>query len=289
MSYCIILCCILVVCLWRFGGGRTFWPLWCLCVFLMPSPFYHCEKLFFVPVFALRCIHIHLYTHTIIGYTLVHCSHMRAHTHTHTHMQLDHLMHTALINKYAHTIVLRLPRHQDCHEMWSKKRRREKESKGDSAGSGKEDQSVVSSPPPSRPEPQKAPLVQPNPPTNQPAVPVIMPAALVDAALKPLLSVPLPSAPLTSSILDSLQSSLALDPAGVNVTAGMSLLGHNTALPGETVQTVVTHCDRSLKMQSPSLSLANRTQVFDYGNQSNKALECAAVKQLENDYRQDRW
>ena len=183
--------------------------------------------------------------------------------------------------------------------MWSKKRRRERESKCDSAGSGKEDPPVVVSPPPQlKAEPPKAvPHTYPptNQPTNQPANQPVVPVAPVDATLKPLLSVPLPSAPLTSSILDSLQSSLTTDPNQA-AAGGMSLLlggsSNGQSIPVEAAQAVLTHCERSVKMQSPSsssFSLANRTQVFDYGNQSNKALECAAIKQLENDYRQDRW
>ena len=175
-----------------------------------------------------------------------------------------------------------LPRHQDCHEMWSKKRRKEKEGRGDSAGSGKEDLSVASPPPP-RAEPKVSRILS-NPSANQPVAPVV-PVVPVDAALKPLLSVPLPSAPLSSSILDSLQSSLAAD----SVAGGMSLLGNSQVLPSEGGQNILTHCERPLKLQSPSLSVTNRTQVFDYGNQSNKALEFAAIKQLENDYQQDRW
>lgn len=169
--------------------------------------------------------------------------------------------------------------------MWSKKRRREKETKGDSAGSGKEDQSVLSPPPQLRVEP-KVPRVLQNLSTNQPVTPVV-PVVPVEAALKPLLSVPLPSAPLTSSILDSLQSTL-VDPA----MGGALLLGNNQMLSGEGGQqnNMLPLCEHPVKMQSPTaMSLANRTQVFDYGNQSNKALECAAIKQLENDYQQDRW
>lgn len=166
--------------------------------------------------------------------------------------------------------------------MWSKKRRKEKEGRGDSAGSGKEDLSVASPPPP-RAEPKVSRILS-NPSANQPVAPVV-PVVPVDAALKPLLSVPLPSAPLSSSILDSLQSSLAAD----SVAGGMSLLGNSQVLPSEGGQNILTHCERPLKLQSPSLSVTNRTQVFDYGNQSNKALEFAAIKQLENDYQQDRW
>ncbi len=252
----------------------------------------------------------------------------------------------------------RLPKYQDCHEMWSR-RRRKKEGKepGNVPPPGKpqldgypssQPSSRPQTPPPPAPkadhpqphhkppvqQPAVAPLLPHNPSlTGYPSRPLIVPAAAVQkpatmAAQKPQvlanpnlkpssLTVPLPTAPLSANILDSLTVQ-----EGSSVPSGDgSLLGpspphpHNSANP-HTAQQLhkVIEAQRSLLSQLTQLAESkhhlqhppleppralippcsggvfnSRTQTFDYGNQSNKELEKVAVERLEREYFHDSW
>ena len=121
--------------------------------------------------------------------------------------------------------LCRLPQTQDCHEMWSRKRRKKEGKEGGGAPPGKDPQSRSSSLPPARlssprkpkPNSSKSHVAPPasSPPPHPPMAPQppppprVEPKPLANPYLKPNLTVPLPSAPLNpATILDSLHRSL---------------------------------------------------------------------------------
>ena len=125
--------------------------------------------------------------------------------------------------------LCRLPHTQDCHEMWSRKRRKKEAKSGGAQGGGKEGRS--GSQPPTHPSSPRLPLANRPTPTaarNQanssiPSSPSLPPPTstpppgshlephppLANPNLKPGLTVPPPPAPINpAAILDSIKSSL---------------------------------------------------------------------------------
>ena len=184
--------------------------------------------------------------------------------------------------------------------------------------------------PPSQPlptQPHNPPTATANPPPSHPQPPQRV--LLANPNLKPSLTVPLPSAPLTENILDSLQSSAAHDGSTSSSSGGDPLAG--TALPqqvppgsnsgtapnpstaqqlqkvidAQRAQLAVTltqltqqlAAERAVTKQPPARDkspvsvggVVLRKQTFDYANVSNKELEKAAAQQLEREYCEDTW
>ena len=128
------------------------------------------------------------------------------------------------------SFFLSLPTNQDCHEMWSRKRRKKERSDAprsgkaryheDSSGSAKQDVQIPFVSRPSSPSPLGTGKEREgsHPPSNRTTrgysaepKPTSVQAASVgsyEPGVKPQLSVPLPSAPLTVGILESLSSSI---------------------------------------------------------------------------------
>lgn len=176
----------------------------------------------------------------------------------------------------------RLPLTQDCHEMWSRKRRK-KEGK-DSGGigpSGKDNHGRSSSLPPThpssprkvKPNPVKAhpqssqPCSPPDPPPQQPA-PRVEPKPLANPHLKPNLTVPLPSAPLNpATILDSLKSSLH-EPPPAHVTNSQAppslapqppqVAGSSTSAVTAVAQQQADHLQKVIEAQRTQLALLSQ-------------------------------
>ena len=143
------------------------------------------------------------------------------------------------------------------------------------------------------------------------------------------LAVPLPSSPLSANILESLNGSTGGGGGGGGGGASLvipalqqSATAASTVVPSsadsvsktaEQLKQVIEEAQRTLISQItqqlagsvaagvathtptlPSVPIISgrMTQTFDYGNQSNKELEQAAVEQLEQDYQArelDRW
>jgi len=235
--------------------------------------------------------------------------------------------------------------------MWSRKRRK-KEGKdgGNVPPPGKNvDESQPSQPSspnvlpkpgqPASSKPAPPPSMKPSPhPHSNSNNPLPPPKPLANPNLKPSLTVPLPSAPLSADILDSPPGSLHDDSNTVSSAQGIlgppptnfpplavahtkpanpvatqhlqkvieaqrtqiALLSqitqqlqqnkHTPRLPANPVPPSLPKDAQANQALSPisQTTLVNRTQTFDYGNQSNKALEQVAVEQLERDY-QDGW
>ena len=156
--------------------------------------------------------------------------------------------------------VRSLPHSQDCHEMWSRKRRK-KEAKGASGGGsvstqGKEGRSS-SLPPNQLPSPRSSRSNKPTPTTRHantslPATPPPLPASspsppsaggepvppLANPNLKPGITVPLPPAPINpAAILDSLKSSLQHEAPG---SAPPPLLPSHAPLPSNSAVALAT-------------------------------------------------
>ena len=231
--------------------------------------------------------------------------------------------------------------------MWSKQRRKKegKESSSNIAPPGKALQEDRSHPPshPTSPQPhnpthphkaqppsQPLPTQPHNPPTTNPPPSNPQPpqrALLANPNLKPSLTVPLPSAPLTENILDSLQSSAAPDGSTCSSSGGDSAAGTalsrqvcpsnsnngstasnpSTAqqlqkvIDAQRVQLAVTLTQLTQQLAAtqqppgrpkspvPVGGVVLRKQTFDYANMSNKELEKAAAQQLEREYCEDTW
>lgn len=142
-------------------------------------------------------------------------------------------------------------------------------------------------------------------------------------SLQPL-RVPLPSAPLSANILESLNSSTQDSGGGGGVNqqltapnppqgaAALLQAPLSSATSAQQLQKVIEaqrtqiallsqltqqmvqqahHNQVVSQPESPQIPgcLSGRTQTFDYGNQSNKALEKVAAEQLEREYFEDRW
>lgn len=203
-----------------------------------------------------------------------------------------------------------LPVHQDCHEMWSKKKKK-KEGKVDTTvppsgkpklhnSTGHEPQSIQCSPPPSNVGEHYSSA------TTSGHLPVATHRLSTDRSIvaepKPFhslphhLSVPLPLAPLPSaSILESLSNSMSEGVALSNSSNGGS------ATDSLQLKKVIAKAQRNLinqitqKLEQggphereqvalplvPSIS-GRATQTFDYDNQSNTDLEAKAVARLYN-------
>ena len=243
--------------------------------------------------------------------------------------------------------VRRLPKYQDCHEMWSRKRRKkEGKDSGNVPPPGKHnDESQPSSPSvlpkpgqPAGSKPVPPPTTKPSPHTHSNnSNPLPPPKPLANPNLKPSLTVPLPTAPLSADILDSPPGSLQDDsntgsggegilgpaptdfpPLGVvhtkpanpvatqhlqkvieaqrtqiallsQITQQLQQNKHTPRLPANQVPPSLPDAQAKQALSPISqTTLVNRTQTFDYGNQSNKVLEQVAAEQLERDY-QDGW
>ena len=121
--------------------------------------------------------------------------------------------------------VSRLPKFQDCHEMWSR-RKRKKEAKGADSGKSRPQSSGGSAVKPlgSRPASLSPVLVQRE--SSQPPADsgVQHPLSQEILPVPKSLAVPLPSAPLTDNILESLKASA---PEGAVTLPVMPLLGQN--------------------------------------------------------------
>ncbi len=197
--------------------------------------------------------------------------------------------------------------------MWSrKKRKKEKgESKNKSTRNKEDSLSNKQEPHPSG-QSSSSPVSDKregsNPPrgtrgySTEPNKP-LPPISSRNMSIKTQLSVPLPSAPLSVGILESLTSSLvetsgdnqqqqaSLEMKQVIAKAQRSLINQlQQQLEGSSRQSLPTSIDNSNNDDIVSVGegvLSGRhTQTFDYGNQSNKEFEKAADKQ-RNYYRQD--
>ena len=185
---------------------------------------------------------------------------------------------------------LRLPTNQDCHEMWSRRKRKKERQSVSSRSVERERQPVErqpSQPPPAQNPPSSHPTSPQPPPTTkttsspppQPE-PSLPPGSdpLANCTARPGLSVPLPSQPLQplpAGILDSLHASDVAPPP------------HNEAT--HQLQKVIIDAQRKqlalLSQLSQQLSgqqqprqpvPGGKMQTFDYGNHSNKDLELVA-------------
>ena len=136
---------------------------------------------------------------------------------------------------------------------------------------------------------------------------------------KSAITVPLPSAPLNTDILESLQSTLTDTLGG---TGGEDKGGRGSSNPpqltgnltenAEELQKVIERQRSQIELlsqitrlvssgtlpktggENPSPSmlpsrLASRAQTYDYGNQSNKKLEEKALQELDRGYREEGW
>ncbi len=247
----------------------------------------------------------------------------------------------------------RLPKFQDCHEMWSRKRRKKEGKEAPPPGKPSQADGYPSSQLPSRPNTpphNRLDVSHPYPkPSGQPPVvgvkphphnsmqaahvtnvsagpmapvqrqvsvgaqkPVTAPQrppTMANPNLKPAsLQVPLPTAPLSANIIDSLTSSVqdTSDSGGAGLRASPPRNASGHPATAQQLQQVI-EAQRTLLCQLTQLAERKsqlqlhparlppgeipgphpRTQTFDYGNQSNKELEKAAIERLEREYFRD--
>lgn len=259
-------------------------------------------------------------------------------------LSLSSFFFSVCVHVCACTSLHRLPKNQDCHEMWSKKRRK---SKKESLKAEQQKRSQPGSPsktsekahPPSVVVDRSCSVPVENPTVHHPnshnsaqhpsdhhpsrTHPTSVqrqqsvPKPSIPLGNKSAINVPLPSAPLATDILESLNKSLSDssggEEKGVRGSGNPTLPGNLTGDPDE-LQKVIDRQRSQIELlsqitrlvsggslanvggENPSssvlpLRLASRTQTYDYGNQSNKNFEEKALQELELDrgYRDEGW